>query len=242
MGFGVCSASLLLAAGFSPVAAVATVNTAKILAGLFSGLAHWRAGNVRRAWLLPLIGPGIVGGVVGAHFLIALPPERVRFWMSAILAGMGILIVWRALLPVEPSSASPNGAPQNGETRAVVVRHLRLGGLGLVAGFLNALSGAYGPFATSAAMLASKAKPFRVVGTISVAEFFVASAVVTTFFFKMGTQAFPWGAVVALSLGGAMTAPLAAYVCRRLPPRVLVFCIGVILISLNIGVVLSWLK
>lgn len=76
MGFGVVSASLLLAAGLPPVAVVATVNVAKILAGLFSGLAHWNAGNVRRDWLLPLIGAGIIGGVAGAHLLVSSHANR----------------------------------------------------------------------------------------------------------------------------------------------------------------------
>jgi hypothetical protein len=71
MGFGVFSASMLLSAGFAPVAVVATVNTAKILTGVFSGLAHWRAGNVRVSWLLPLILPGALGGVLGAHLLFS---------------------------------------------------------------------------------------------------------------------------------------------------------------------------
>jgi uncharacterized membrane protein YfcA len=43
MGFGVFSASMLLAAGFTPVAVVSTVNMAKVFTGVFSGLAHWRA-------------------------------------------------------------------------------------------------------------------------------------------------------------------------------------------------------
>ena len=40
MGFGVFSASLLLAAGFPPTSVVPTVNLAKILTGFLSGLAQ----------------------------------------------------------------------------------------------------------------------------------------------------------------------------------------------------------
>lgn len=40
MGFGVFSASMLLAAGFAPASVVATVNVAKVLTGFFSGLTH----------------------------------------------------------------------------------------------------------------------------------------------------------------------------------------------------------
>src|SRR3989304_3068185 len=99
-----------------------------------------------------------------------------------------------------------------------------------VAGFLNALSGAYGPFATSAVMLTARSKPYVAVGTVSLAGFLVASAVVPPFLSTGGLQAFSWGLALALTLGGAITAPLAAYACRRLPPRMLIFGVGLALI------------
>ncbi|MGH7847892.1 MAG: TSUP family transporter, partial [Candidatus Binatia bacterium] len=62
MGFGVFSASMMLAAGFTPVTVVSTVNMAKVVTGLFTAVAHFKADNIRRAWLLPLIVPGVIGG------------------------------------------------------------------------------------------------------------------------------------------------------------------------------------
>jgi len=49
-------------------------------AGIFLGIAHWKAGNVRSDWLLPLIIPGVVGGMLGAYLLGSLPREKYRFW------------------------------------------------------------------------------------------------------------------------------------------------------------------
>ena len=238
MGFGVFSASLLLASGFSPAAAVATVNVAKILAGLSSGLAHWRVGNVRRDWLLPLIGPGIIGGAAGAYLMASIPPERIRIWMSVVLVGMGILVLWRSL--ALPRIYAPP-TPRDSDRRSFRARG-RLGLLGLVAGFLNALSGAYGPFATSAVMLTERWKPHLAVGTVSLAEFFVAGAVAFTFLFEMGFEAFPWGLAVALALGGALSAPFAASMCRHVPSRILGLGIGLALISLNVGAVVSLIR
>jgi uncharacterized protein len=236
MGFGVFSASMLLSAGFAPVAVVATVNTAKILTGIFSGLAHWRAGNVRVSWLLPLILPGALGGVLGAHLLVSIPQERFRFWMAVVLVVMGLLILCRCLFPGLFVSNSSNG-----EGKARLFRRFALLFLGFAAGALNAVSGAYGPFATSGLILITRAKTSRAVGTVNFAEIFVAVSVISTFLFRKGLHTPSWDLVLALVLGGALTAPLAAWACRSLPPKLLQVGVGFALISLNIGVLISQL-
>ncbi len=235
MGFGVFSASALLAAGFPPVTVVATVNAAKLLTGIFSGIAHWRAGNVRSDWLLPLIIPGVVGGVLGAYLLGSLPQEKFRFWMAVVLLGMGMIILCRTLFPAIFSA----GSAVAGEPPRRFSRRLYLAIVGFVAGALNAISGAYGPFATSGVMLIGKAKPAHAIGTANMAEIFVAGAVIASFLSARGLQTVSWDLAIALDLGGALTAPLAAYACSRLPSRVLQLGVGVVLISLNLKVVIS---
>lgn len=248
MGFGVVSAASLLAAGFPPAGVVATVNVAKIVTGLLSGLSHWRVGNVRRDWLVPLIAPGVISGALGAYILASLPPEGVRFWMSVVLVGMGILILWRALSPTKETDGRGSDLPAHpgpssgGHSRLLPYSRLRLSVLGLVAGFLNAISGAYGPFATSAVMLSEKPRPHLAVGTVSLAEPFVAGAAASTLLFNLGAHTFPWDLALALTLGSALTASLAAHICQRLPSRVLALGVGLALISLNLGVVVSWAR
>jgi uncharacterized membrane protein YfcA len=237
MGFGVFSASMLLTAGFAPVTVVATVNTAKVLTGIFSGLAHWRAGNVRVGWLLPLIVPGIAGAILGAHLLVAVPQDRFRFWMAAVLVVMGLLILCRCLFPGLFLRSSANG-----ESKLRWLRRLGLLVLGFGAGALNAVSGAYGPFATSGLMLITHAKTSRAVGTVNFAEIFIAATVISTFLLQKGLQASSWELVLALVLGGAVTAPLAAYFCRSLPPKLLQVGVGIALISLNVGALISQFK
>lgn len=235
MGFGVFSASVLLAAGFAPVSVVATVNAAKLLTGLFSGVAHWKAGNVRCDWLLPLIVPGVVGGTLGAHLLSSLPQERFRFWMAVVLVGMGVILLCRSLFPtvvfLRPSSTD--------EYPTRFARSVCLGIWGFAAGVLNAISGAYGPFATSGMMLIGRGKPHHAVGTVNVAEIFVAAAVISSVLSVKGLEAISWNLAIALDLGGALTAPLAAYACGRLPSKVLQLGVGLALISLNLRVVIS---
>jgi len=239
MGFGVSSAALLLTAGFPPAISVATVNVAKIVTGLFSGLSHWRVGNVRKEWLAPLVLPGIIGGSAGTYFMLSLPPGYVRFWMSVVLVGMGLMILWRSLLP---PTGNPGPSLLGSASSSERLRRLGLGALGLIAGFLNALSGAYGPFATSAVILTARSRPYLAVGTVSLAEFFVACAVVITFLSAGGVEGFSWDLALALTIGGAITAPLAASICRRLPPRMLVVGVSLTLICLSLGVVLSGLR
>jgi uncharacterized membrane protein YfcA len=231
MGFGVFSASVLLAMGMPPAVVIATVNVVKVAAGIASGLAHWRAGNVRRDWLLPLIIPGIVGGAAGAHVLGLLPPARVRVSMSTVLILMGILMLARSL---RPALFTRPAAPGTKPPRSTLSR-LSLPGVGAVAGFLNALSGAYGPFATSAVMLTRRARPYYAVGTVNVSEIFVAGAVILTLVSQSGTRVVPWDVAIALSVGSVLTAPLAARLCRHLPRRVLTLGTGLALIGLNIG-------
>jgi uncharacterized protein len=237
MGFGVFSASMLLAAGFTPVAVVSTVNTAKVFTGLFSGLAHWRAGNVRCNWLLCLIVSGVTGGVVGASLVVSVPPEQFRFWTAVVLLGMGALILCRVLFPNFFSIGLPSG-----DLSARFFRGFCLAVLGLAAGFLNATSGAYGPLATSGVMLIAKAKPSFAVGTVNVAEIFVAASVILSFLVQKGLQTHSWELALPLILGGAVTAYPAAWACRKLPPKALQCAVGLALITLNLGVVISQFK
>ena len=234
MGFGVFSASMMLAAGFTPVAVVSTVNMAKVVTGLFSGFAHWKAGNIRRAWLLPLIIAGVIGGALGAYLLVSVPQESFRFWTALVLTGMGILILCRSLFPRLFSFGSSSA-----EVRLRLLRGFSLGLLGLAAGFLNAASGAYGPVAISGVMLIAKAKPSLAVGTVNVAEIFIAVAVISTFLLQKGFQAPAWDLALALIIGGALTAIPAAYVCRNLPPKALQCGVGLALITLNLSILVS---
>jgi uncharacterized membrane protein YfcA len=235
MGFGVFSASVLLAAGFSPVTVVATVNAAKLLTGIFSGIAHWKAGNVRRDWLLPLIVPGVAGGALGVYLLASLPQAQFRFWMAAVLSVMGGIILYRSL----PSTITSLGFSSVSEPPKSSSRSPYLGMLGFAAGFLNAISGAYGPFATSGVILIGRGKPHQAIGTVNVAEIFVAGAVISSLLFEKGLQTVSWDLAIALDLGGALTAPLAAYACLRVPSKVLQVGVGIALICLNLNAVIS---
>ena len=88
-------------------------------------------------------------------------------------------------------------------------------------------------------ILIGRGKPHQAVGTVNVAEIFVAGAVISSLLSENGLQTVSWDLAIALDLRGALTAPLAAYACLRLPSKVLQVGVGLALICLNLGVVIS---
>jgi len=249
MGFGVFSASLMVAIGFAPAVAVATVNAAKIITGLASGLSHWGLGNVRRDWLLPLALSGVLGGFLGGYLLTSISSETAKPAVSLLLLVMGLLIVWRALrgrvacsveAQGEKCKQCPRGKWQLLAENARNNSRAKLGALGFLAALVNGFSGAYGPIATSGVLLLEKGQPRHAIGTVNLAEFFVAITVAVTILVRIGLDQFPIGLVLALATGGILVAPLAAYICRGLSPKALAFLTGSLLIALNVRVV-GWL-
>ncbi len=72
MGFGVTSATVLLALGVAPATASAATHAAKLPTTLISGLSHWRVGNVDKAVLIRVAIPGAIGGFLGAVVLTSI--------------------------------------------------------------------------------------------------------------------------------------------------------------------------
>lgn len=250
MGFGAFSSTVLIAAGVPPAVAVLTVNLAKIGSGLLSGGAHWRFGNVRWGWVVPLLAPGLVGAVFGALLLTGLPEEVARLWVPGVLLAMGMLILFR-FLSVRPDVTPAAGASQDWvsdvpqgfwatswRALADAFSHVSLMVIGFLAGTLNAVSGAFGPFATPSVILAKGGHPRYAVGTVNFVEFFVASTVSATLLLRLDWGAFHWQLPLALMVGGVVTAPFGAYLSRRLPLRVHGAVVGVLLIGINLTSIL----
>jgi len=231
MGYGVFSASLLVSIGLYPVIASASVHTAEIFTTLLSGVSHFKLGNVKRDLVLSLAIPGVIGGVAGAYFLASVPGKTIKPFVAAILLAMGLLILYRVLLQKNPIPSVNKGHSR-----------VKLTLLGLVAGFMDAVGGGgWGPIATPSLILSGNDEPRQVVGSINLVEFFVTLAETLTFLIMIGPEAFRWDIVVALLIGGAVAAPTAAFLCKKLPQKVLVSLIGVALIGLNIRTLLQFI-
>ena len=245
MGFGVLTSSLMVAGGVAPGVAATTVNLAKVGSGAFSAAAHWKFGNIRWQWFLPLLLPGLAGAVSGALLLSHLPRETVRIIVPCVLLGLSLLFLRRALFPSKSAQPVRGGsqvtldAPRTRRTtrlrEAIVSRLPRflLTGIGFLAGLINAMTGGYGPFATSTLLLVKGGHPRYAVGTANMVEIFVAGAGAATLLMTTASRGFRWEIAVALVVGSFFTAPLGAYLSRRLTARPMMALVGMTLLGIN---------
>ena len=106
--------------------------------------------------------------------------------------------------------------------------------LGLVAGFLDAAGGGgWGPISTPTLLSSGRMQPRKVVGTVDTSEFLVALAASIGFLLALSFAQIPWQIVGALLLGGIIAAPIAAYIVRILPARILGTAVGGIILVTN---------
>jgi len=243
MGYGAFSATLLIAAGLSPAIASASVHTAEIFTTLVSGGSHLFFGNVKKEWLLPLVIPGIIGGIGGAYFISSMPSSTMKPFVAGFLLLLGILVLYRFIRRKAVTAGPQAGSPGEKNSHGLVKSSVKFPVLGLVAAFMDAVGGGgWGPIATPGLILTGNTEPRKVIGTVNLAEFFVTIAESATFMIILGWEAFDWGLVGALLLGGVIAAPIAAYLCKRLPIKVLGILIGLLLVGLNLRTLLMVLS
>lgn len=220
MAYGVTSTTFLLSLGIPPVAASASVHTAEIFASGASGLAHLKFGNVDKKLFRKLLIPGIIGGILGAYILTAVPGKTIKPFITFYLLIIGLIILGKAFKKIEEKEIETKLLP-----------------LGICGGFFDAVGGGgWGPIVTST-LVARGHNPRFSIGSVNLAEFFVTVAEVATFLTIIGLV--HWQIIVGLIIGGVLAAPLAAYVCKRLPPRALMIMVGLLIMVLSIRTICS---
>ena len=233
MAYGVTSTTLLLAIGTNPAAASATVHFAEIGTSQMSGVAHWRFGNVDWKVVARIGIPGAIGAFIGANVLANLSTELAAPVMSLILLTLGAYILIRFTF------------------RGIDRRHLGkpmrkrfLGPLGLVAGFVDATGGGgWGPVGTPAILASGRMEPRKVIGSIDTSEFLVALAASLGFLLALGSQGVDATWALGLLAGGLVAAPIAAWLVRHIPPRMLGSLVGGMILITNARTLLKsdWL-
>jgi len=235
MGYGAFSASLLIGMGIMPALASASIHTAEVFTTLFSGISHLRFGNVKKEWLLLLIIPGAVGGAIGAYFLTSIPGSTTRPFVAGFLLIMGILMLYR-FIPLRRASSPSRLSTALSDPK---VSSKKISALGFIAAFFDAVGGGgWGPIATPGLILTENEEPRKVVGTVNLAEVFITIVIAATFFIALGAEEYNWSMIGMLLLGGIIAAPLAAYLCKKLPARMLGILVGVALIGFNLRTLL----
>ncbi|WP_048833056.1 sulfite exporter TauE/SafE family protein [Nocardia cyriacigeorgica] len=228
MAYGVTSTTLLLAFGTNPAAASATVHLAEIGTTLASGVAHWKFGNVDWRVVARIGIPGALGAFIGATVLSSLSTDLAKPVMALILLGLGVYLLGRFTLLDLPRTNL--GKP---------LRKRFLTPLGLVAGFLDATGGGgWGPVGTPAILASGRMEPRKVIGSIDTSEFLVAVAASVGFLVGLGSAGVNLGWTLALLAGGLIAAPIAAWLVRHVPPRVLGSAVGGLIVLTNIRTLL----
>ncbi len=213
MAFGVISSTLLVSLGVPPAAASAGVHTVESFTTAVSGISHAIARNIDWKLFARLVVPGVIGGVLGAYVLTQIPADQARPIVLAYLVTIGTVLVYRGLRypPVirKPKVVAP---------------------LGLIGGFLDAAGGGgWGPIVTSN-LLMQGAAPRQVVGTVNFAEFFLTVSVSATFLVALGPEFFT-KATLGLLIGGMLAAPFGAIFAKKVPTKLLLILVGIVLLS-----------
>ncbi|HNS52866.1 MAG TPA: sulfite exporter TauE/SafE family protein [Anaerolineae bacterium] len=224
MAYGVSSNSVLLALGVPPKIASACVHMAEVVTTAISGFSHFKVGNVDKNLALRLIVPGVLGGVLGAYLLTQLDGDKIKPYICIYLLIMGLVILYRAFRAWREREINKNLIPP----------------LAIVGGFMDAIGGGgWGPVVTTT-LVASGKQPRFAIGSVNMSEFFVTFSESITFFFTIGALFTGyWRIILGLLLGGAIAAPLAAYVCKFIPRKTLMILVGLVIIFLQVRTLLS---
>lgn len=230
MGFGVTSATILLAMGVPAAAASAATHVAKLPTTFVSGVTHWRQGNVDKRTFLRLAIPGGLTAFIGAVVLVGMSLAAAKAWMAGLLLFFGLVIFMRfgfnyRLIP----------APANGH------KARWLSPIGALGGFVDATGGGgWGPVVTPSLMTVTNHPPRKVVGSVNAAEFVV--ALCASAGFLTGAEQLesdiPWFAVLGLITGGVIVAPFAARLAGRMPQHVMGTLVGGLILIINGQIIL----
>src|SRR5262245_11147241 len=226
MAYGVISTSVLLAFGVPAAQASATIHAAECFTTGASGASHMLHKNVDWKLFFRLAPAGVIGGVIGAYLLTGFDATFIKAVVIAYLGIVGLYMLWRAIR--EPKEEPPH------------LKHVIP--VGLAGGFLDASGGGgWGPVVTST-LLGRGHTPRYVIGSVNATEFVVTVAISLTFLWTLLTGRFELegglatggAALAGLIIGGLIAAPLAGYVTKIAPGRVLLAAASVLVIGLSI--------
>lgn len=224
LGYGVtCSTSMMLF-GVNLASISGSIHTAEMFSSAVSGYSHYKFGNVNKRLFLWLVIPGVIGAVAGSLLLIYLGDKYENIAYSIVSSYtflIGIRLIYIAFKKnITKKSLNSTGA------------------LGFAGGFFDAFGGGgWGPIVTST-LLAKGRKSKYVVGTVSLAEFFVTLTASLVFFTSLGVK---YGyIVVGLIVGGMLAAPIAARFAGKLPQKAAILAVAVLVMISSLRVFIKF--
>ena len=225
MGYGVSLTSFLLSVGFATAVASASVHMSEMFTTLVSGVSHFKLGNFDKKIFKYLIIGGLPGGILGAYFAVKLQGFTfIKPIISGILLILGLMIIIKFL------------RKKQAEDKYLLPRIRKLLPLGFVAAFVDAIGGGgWGPI-TTPTLIATNSHPKKTIGSVNFAEFFITVAISITFLLTLTNINF--GVILPLIVGGIISAPIAAFLTKKLNYRVLGIIVGTLIILLSIRTIL----
>ena len=217
MAYGITATSVLLSFGLSPIHASSSVHASEVVTSGVSGLSHLKFGNVEKKLFKSLLIPGVLGAIVGAFLLSSLEQYNhvIKPLVSIYTLLLGVIIIFKAL-----------------RKDSIRKKLTKMFPLAFSGGFLDAIGGGgWGPIVSSTLMAQGKT-PRYTIGSVNLAEFFVALASSITFFAMVGVN--HWMIIFGLIIGGSIAAPFGAFLTHKIPARAIMILVGIVVIILSV--------
>jgi uncharacterized protein len=213
MAYGVTATTFLLGAGVPPAASSASVHASEIFTSGVSGLMHLKFGNVNSRLFRAILLPGVIGAIAGAYLLSSL--EEYNYLLTPAVSiytlFLGLVIIFKAI-----------------RKDRIREKIKKIFPLAFVGGLLDSIGGGgWGPIVSSTLIAGGRNARFTI-GSVNLAEFFVSLASSVTFFTLIGLT--HWAIIVGLIIGGAIAAPIAAWLSNKIPAKTIMILVGVVVI------------
>ncbi len=221
MAYGLIGSLTLISFGIPPATASASIHAAEVFTTGASGLSHWRFKNIDFSLVKRLVPAGMAGGFIGAFILAEYASTTLSLIIAFYLFIMGGVVLRRGF----------------GKFSIIKKKARYLAPLGFVGGLLDAIGGGgWGPLVNSN-LIGQGTNPRISIGSTSLAEFFVATTISSTFFFTIGLSL--WPIITGLVIGGVIAAPFAALAAKKLPTKILMVIVGLAIMVLSARVILT---
>jgi siroheme synthase-like protein len=217
MAYGVTATTFLFSFGVTPAASSASVHASEVFTSGVSGLMHLKFGNVNTKLFKSLLIPGVIGAILGAYILSSFEQYNyiIRPLVSSYTLILGVIIIFKAL-----------------KKDNIRKKIKRIFPLAMIGGFLDSIGGGgWGPIVSST-LIARGKNPRYAIGSVNLAEFFIALSSSLTFVTLIGLT--HWLIIAGLIVGGVIAAPIAAYLANKIPTKSIMILVGIVVIILSL--------
>lgn len=224
MGYGTILTPALLMIGFDPLQVVPAVLVSQLAGDFLGAFFHHKFKNVnlsigskhfKVAMTLSFL--GLIGSTIAVAIAANLPKLLLSLYIGTLFAFTGLMVLIT-------------------KNKNYGFSWTRLLGLGSLAAFNKGISGGgYGPLVTSGQILAG-VKARSAIGIISLAE--GVTCVAAVLMYVLIGRNIDWLLSILLSVGVVLSAPLAAFIVRKIESRKLRLVIGISTLLLGLSTIL----